>query len=177
MLASEATLRAQEVNVTKALKVKAAYLYNFGKFVEWPEDAFAGDDAPFVIGIIQDDPIGDILDASVHAKKLMGRSIEIRRLRLSDPDYRSKLRQCHVLYIGIAAREQIERLCATLAEQPVLTVSSVPGFASSGGMIALVLKEGRIVFEINRDALEQAGLKASPKLLKLARIVKTDKHQ
>lgn len=177
MLASEASTRAQEVNMTKALKVKAAYLYNFGKYVKWPETAFTGEAAPFIIGVMQDDPIGEILDASVRAKKLMGRSIEIRRLRLSDPDCPSKFRQCHVVYLGSAARDRIDGICATLAEQPVLTVSSVPGFASSGGMIAFVLKEGRIVFEINREALEQAGLKASPKLLKLARIVKTDKHQ
>lgn len=177
MLAFEATARVEEVNVTKALKVKAAYLYNFGKFVEWPESVFTGDAAPFVIGVIQDDPISEILDASIRAKKLMGRSIEIRRLRLSDPDSRSKFRQCHVIYVGNAARDRIEGLAATLAERPVLTVSSVPGFASSGGMIGFVLKEGRIVFEINRDALEQAGLKASAKLLKLAKIVKTDKTQ
>ncbi len=164
-------VRAQSVDEAKALKVKAAYLYNFAKFIEWPDQASEDDQAPFVIGVLGEDPFGRILDDTVKGKKIAKRPIEIRRLRWSKQEDRAKLERCHILYISESERHRTDHIISVLEERPLLIVSDIHEFAHSGGMIGFVLEKGRIVFEINREALERARLKASSKLLKLARIV------
>lgn len=165
------SVRAQEIDKAKAIKVKAAYLYNFAKFIQWPEKSFEGQEAPFVIGVLGGDPFGRILDDTVKAKKIAERPIELRRLRWSRPEDRAVLTGCHILYISKSERYRLDDILVTLAERPVLVVSDVREFACDGGMIRFVLEKGRIVFEVNREALKRAGLVASSKLLKLARIV------
>ncbi len=164
-------VRAQVIDEAKATKVKAAYLYNFAKFIEWPDDALGDEEAPFVIGVLGDDPFGRSLDDTVKAKKIATRAVEIRRLRWSKQVDRAKLEGCHILYISNSERSRLKQIVAALEDQPVLLVADMPGFASDGGMIGFVLEKQRIIFEINREALEQAKLKASARLLKLARIV------
>ena len=165
-------VRAQKVDETKALKVKAAYLYNFAKFIEWPDYAFSGEETPFVIGVLGDDPFGQYLDDTVRAKKIAGRPVQIQRIRWSDLRNRARLTSYQVLYISKSGRIRLKETLAALEGQPNLLVSDIAGFASDGGMIGFVLKKQRIVFEINREALGKAKLKASAKLLKLAQIVK-----
>ncbi len=165
-------VRAQEIDEAKALKVKAAYLYNFAKFIQWPDNAFEDETTPFVIGVLGDDPFGQILDATVKAKKIAQRAVKIRRLRWSMQVDRAKLKDCHVLYISNSEQRRLKDILATLEDQPVLLVADIGGFASDGGMIGFVLENQRLIFEINREALEHTKLKASAKLLKLARIVK-----
>ena len=160
---------AQEIDEAKALKVKAAYLYNFAKFIEWPDGAFEDEKTPFVIGVLGDDPFGQDLDATVKDKTIAKRQVKIRRHRWSKQEDRAKLKDYHILYISKSERHRLKEIFAALEDQPVLLVADVPGFASAGGMIGFVLEQQRIVFEINREALEQANLKASAKLLKLAR--------
>ncbi|MBU0719487.1 MAG: YfiR family protein [Planctomycetes bacterium] len=162
---------AQEVDETTATKVKAAYLYNFAKFIQWPDAAFDDDQAPFVIGVLGDDAFGQVLDDTVKAKKIAERPIELRSLRWSRPADRAELKRCHILYISDSERYRLDDILATLEERPVLVVSDAHEFARDGGMIGFVLEQGRIVFEVNREALERAELKASSQLLKLARIV------
>ena len=162
---------AQEVDEAKATKVKAAYLYNFTKFIQWPDTAFEDDKAPFVIGVLGDDPFGRILDDTVRGKKIAERSVKIRRLSWKEEEGRTSLRSCHILYISDSERYRLDDILAALEQRPVLVVSDVREFASDGGMIGFVLEQGRIIFEVNREALERAELKASSKLLKLARIV------
>ena len=164
--------RAQEIDEAKALKVKAAYLYNFAKFIEWPDDALGDEEAPFVIGVLGDDPFGQSLDDTVKAKKIAKRPVKIRRLRWSEQEDRAEVKSCQILYISNSERSRLKEILAALEDQPVLLVADITGFASDGGMIGFVLEQQRIIFEINREALEQAKLKASAKLLKLARIVK-----
>ncbi len=175
LLVAAAEVRAQAVDEAKALKVKAAYLYNFAKFVEWPDNVFENDKAPFVIGVLGDDPFGRILDDTVKAKKIATRGIRVRRFHWSGERDRTTLRSCHVLYISASERLRLDDILAALKEYPVLVVSDLHEFAHDGGMIGFVLKKGRIVFEINNQALERARLKASSKLLKLARIVEPKK--
>lgn len=163
---------AHEIDEGKALKVQAAYLYNFARFIEWPVRAFENDDAPFVIGVLNDEPFADVLTRTVKGKRITGRRVEIRRFRWAKTADRVRLNDCHALYIGESRQASMHDVLTSLGHDPVLTVSDIDGFAGKGGMIGFVLKEGRIVFEINVDALEWAGLKASSKLLKLAKIVK-----
>ena len=167
---------AQELDEAKARKVKVAYLYNFTKFIEWPDKAFEDDQAPFVIGVLGDNPFGRILDDAVKAKKVAGRPIKVRRFDWSKREDRTSLESCHVLYISKSERHRLDDILTALEERPVLVVSDMSEFARDGGMIGLVLEKGRIVFEVNREALEGAGLGASSKLLKLARIVEPKKR-
>ncbi len=162
---------AQEVDEAKAIKVKAAYLYNFTKFILWPDTAFEDDKAPFVIGVLGDDPFGRILDDTIKAKKIAGRPIELRRLRWSKQEDRAALTGCHILYISKLERYRLDNIFAALEKRTVLVVSDIREFARDGGMIGFILEQGRIIFEVNREALKRAELKASSKLLKLARIV------
>lgn len=168
-----AFVRADEIDQTKALKIEAAYLYNFGKFIEWPSASFKTNEAPFVIGVLGEDPFGDILDSTVSSKTLQGHAIKIRRLRWNHAD-RSALVKCHILYICRSEQARLREILAAIHGDPVLAVSSLRDFASLGGMIGLVLEDGHIVFEVNLSALHKSTLKTSSKLLNLARIVEPD---
>ena len=166
-----ASVRAQEVDESKAIKVKAAYLYNFAKFIQWPDTAFEDDKAPFVIGVLGDDPFGRILDDTVKGKKIAERSVTIRRFSWKEEEDRTSLKDCHILFISGSEQNRRDEIFAALKGHPVLVVSDIHEFARDGGMVEFVLEEGRIVFEITREALEKAELKVSSRLLKLARIV------
>ncbi|MFQ5430328.1 MAG: YfiR family protein [Phycisphaerae bacterium] len=175
--ASAAPVGGRDIDEAKARKVRAAYLYNFAKFVKWPAGAFKDDKAPFVIGVLGDDPFDDTLDDTVKGKTIHGRVIQVRRFHWEEEKARSEPLRCHLLYIARSERGRLSQVLAVLKKRPVLVVSDIAGFAHNGGMIGFVLEKGRIAFEINREALEQAHLKASSKLLKLARIVKSRKRR
>ena len=151
--------------------VKAAYIYNFAKFVEWPADAFARPDSPFVIGIIGKDPFGSVIDKAVQGKTIDGRSFTVVRLKL-DQD----LKQCQILFVSASEKDKISRLFSDLKGAPVLTVGETPQFASRGGIINFKIENGTVRFEINPDAAKRAHLTISSKLLSLARIVKDEKR-
>lgn len=170
VLAGTAALAGQ-LDELKILKVKAAYLYNFPKFIEWPASAFADADSPFVIGVVGADPFGAILDGTVQSKKILSRSIEIRRFQTADASIRPALEACQVLFISASEETKLSEILSWLRDSPVLLVSDIDSFGDSGGMIGLVLEDGHIVYEVNRKALERAGLYAHSELLNLARRV------
>ena len=172
VLVAASGVRAQVVDEAKAAKVKAAYLYQFTKFVEWPEESFENDKDPVVIGILGDDRFGSVLDKTVRGKRVKGRKIVIRRFPSWAYRDAKALGRCHILFVDSSMRAQLEKLLPALAESNVLLVGDGKSFAQAGGMIGLVLEEGRIVFHVNREAVKRAGLKISAKLLNLARIVK-----
>lgn len=145
--------------------VKAAYLYNFAKFVEWPSGAFANADAPLSICIAGDNPFGGALDS------LSGKMVESRPVAVRHVPAATGLEKCHIVYIGRAEQGRFKAVLAKLARLPILTVGDIADFAQEGGMIGLVEAEQRIRFNINLAATRQANLKLSSQLLKLATIV------
>lgn len=146
-------------------QVKAAFLYNFAKFVEWPESAFAGPDAPLVFCVPNDDAFGAALDP-LRIKTVKGRKIAVKSLSdLQDA------RACHVLFLGAAAAGRMEGLLSALAGAPVLLVGDSERFVRRGGMIGFILERNKVVFEINEGAAKRTGLVVSSQLLKLARTV------
>lgn len=145
--------------------VKAAYLYNFAKFVEWPSEAFASDDAPLWICIAGANPFGDAL-AMLSGKRVENHPVEVRHLPTM-----TGLDRCHIVFIGRIEQGQFKTVLAKLARLPVLTVSDIGDFARAGGMIGLVEAGQRIRFDINLTTARQANLKLSSQLLKLASIV------
>ena len=146
--------------------VKAAFLFNFTKFVEWPESSFDGADSPIVIGIVGDDPFGDNLARIVAGQKVQGRGIVIRNKRYSD-DFRT----CHVLFISTSERHHSNQILADLQASAVLTVSDNEGFADAGGVMQFVTEDNHIRFVINLNAAARNHLHVSAKLLALARVI------
>ncbi len=149
-------------------QVKAAFLYNFAKFVEWPAEALS-EGGPFVIGILGEDPFGSLIDEAVAGKTVREKRIIVKRL--------SKIEEAvdsHILFISDSERENVSRILKQLGHAPVLTVSDLGRFAEQGGMVQLVTEQNRVRFAINVAVVERAGLKPSSQLLKLARIINSD---
>jgi YfiR/HmsC-like len=149
--------------------IKAGFIFNFAKFVEWPQATFAQPDSPIVIGILGTDPFGTIIDQIVQDKKIGGRGFVVKRLKWgADP---KDVRECKILFVGASERAHIDELVQIVRGLPILTVGETPGFAERGGVIRLVLEDNRVRFEVNVDAARQAGLTISSRLLTLARII------
>jgi hypothetical protein len=147
-------------------QVKAAFLYNFAKFVEWPPSGFRDATAPLQICILGRDPFGQALRDIVSAKTVNGRKFEI--------DYLVDMqlaRACHILFIASSEKDRVKQILESMRGTVALTVSDTEGFAEQGGMIDFLLDNGRVLFEVNRNAAEQAGLKISSKLLGVAKVV------
>lgn len=149
-------------------QVKAAFLYNFAKFVEWPTASSAG--VPeLVIGIWGDDPFGAVLDNVVRGKTVSQRPLLIRRLTRME-----EARSCQVLFVSRSEQERLSPLLEILRGQPVLTVSESDRFAQRGGMINFILVNENVKLEINPNAATAAKLKIKSNLLSLAKIVNPD---
>lgn len=149
-------------------QVKAAFIFNFTKFTDWPTNASAPPNTPIVIGIVGQDPFGNTLDDVVSGESVRGRPLVVKRLRVEED-----LRSCHLLFISRSEKDRLPALLSRLKGSPVLTVGDFDGFANQGGMVNLLLIQKSVKIDINQAAAEEAGLQISAKLLKLARIVRS----
>jgi hypothetical protein len=146
--------------------VKAAFLYNFTKFVEWPADAFTGEHSQFKVCVLGEDPFGKSLGV------IAGESVAGRRISLLRTGEIKAPEGCHILFISRSERDRLSQVLADLKQEPVLTVGDTGGFLDQGGIINFILEGGKVRFEINQEAAERAGIKISSKLLRLAIRVK-----
>jgi YfiR/HmsC-like len=142
--------------------IEAAFLSNFGKFVDWPQSAFQSPNAPIVIGVYGADPFRDSLVHIVQGKTIDGHLVVVQPLSFNT------LQNCHVLFISPSERKNLTAIVRKLDDSTVLTVSENIDLSQSGVMINLVRKNNQIHFEINDAAAKRAGLKISSKLLSLA---------
>ena len=143
--------------------LKATFLSKFARFVTWPEVALADSVVPMRIGILGDDPFGDAFDPVIGG----GNNVAIRYYdAVEDVD-------CHVLFVSASERRNLKQILTNLKQRSILTVGDVKGFADEGGMINFIVVGNKVRFEINNQAAEQAGLKISARLLKLARRITT----
>jgi hypothetical protein len=147
-------------------QVKAAFLYNFAKFIEWPPSSFPDASAPIRICILGRDPFGAELHQIADEKSVNGRKLQVHQLA----DLRTA-RTCHILFIASSEKPQLKQTLESLQGADVLTVGDTEGFVEKGGMINFVLENDRVRFEVNQKAAEQAGLKVSSKLLNIAKSV------
>ncbi len=154
---------AAAAELSREYLIKAAFLYNFAKFTDWPASAFATPDMPLTICVIGEDPFGAALDA-IDGKEIKGRIVAVRR-----PTGETGADSCHVIFISASERPRLAGILGSLRDRPVLTVADMPDFARAGGIINLKTnKEDRIRFDINIGRAQQAGLRMSSKLLSLA---------
>jgi len=163
-LLATATARAQPPAPTE-YEVKAAFLYHFARYVEWPPDGLPADEA-FVITILGDDPFGPALDTILKGKRIHDRRLVVRRVTHAEQVGRTQ-----ILFIGESLSEDLPRILRRLESTPTLTVGEGPLFAKTGGMIRFNKERDRVGFEINLASAERARLRISSQLLKLARIV------
>jgi hypothetical protein len=147
-------------------QVKAAYLFNFAKFIEWPPEAFETADSALNFCTLGRSPVVDELDSSMLGKSINRHAIAVRHLRGPED-----IKGCHLVFLAASAVKQQQKLVLAAKGSPMLLVAETPGFAQAGGTINFYSKAGRLLFEVNISAAENAHLKVSSKLLSLARIV------
>ncbi|MCU1286407.1 MAG: hypothetical protein JWO13_2757 [Acidobacteriales bacterium] len=160
-----ATTSSAQARATE-YQVKAAYLYNFGKFVSWPP-AQTNDGDSFGVCVLGKDPFGSSLDATIANATVANKKIVAKRITSADEAV-----GCRIVFIGNSEAARLEKLLPSLNKMGALTVSDIPRFINRGGMIQFVLNENRIRFEVNLTPAETAGLTLSSELLKVAASVK-----
>jgi hypothetical protein len=155
-----------ESNGTSEYDVKAAFLFHFAQFVEWPTEAFKDAASPLTYCTVGEDPFRGVLDESVKGKHAGNHELRVRHLK-----EREQVEGCQVLFLAAAQRGQEREQLARANGRPVLTVGETEHFAQQGGIIGFCLEEKKVRFEINLDAAGVAQLKISAKLLTLAKTV------
>ena len=149
-------------------EVKAAFLSNFAQFTKWPSGTFSDSGAPFVIGILGDDPFGRAMENIIQGRGVSGRKVVIRRGRnVTD------MRGCQIVFVSKSERGRAGEILGALQNlaglqgSPILTVGETEQFTRQGGMISFKMEGDKVRFDINSGAAQRAGLQISSKVLKL----------
>jgi len=145
-------------------RFKAAFIYNFAKFTNWPENAFNEND-PFILCTI------GIKNSSNNLDRLSGKTIKDRKLSIVIVKAGESISHCHMLYIDKSAKVKLKQLLKLTFKKPILTVSDMPSFSKNGGMIQFYRKEGKTHLIINLDTTRESNLKISSRLLILAKVI------
>jgi hypothetical protein len=148
------------------LHVKAAYLFNFGRYIEWPQQT-----NDVIIGVIGRDPIVEILEKTIAGKTIKGRPYRVKVFGRTDP-----VEHCEILFLPRSEARYAASLVAALAGRAILTVSDVESFSKDGGMVEFLLLDDTLKFDINVAAAEKAGLKISSELLRVAHEIRGRHH-
>jgi hypothetical protein len=144
-------------------QVKAAYLYGFGRFVEWPSAAAVAGDGAFVLCVLGEDPFGRLLDQAAEGGLLKNQPVNVRRIERPEDGT-----GCDTLFVSASEQPRLPRILSVLGRQPVLTVGDSPEFAQRGGMIGFSMDGSRVRFTVNLSAAQQAGLMLQSELLRVA---------
>lgn len=147
-------------------EVKAAFLCNFSKFVEWPSNSFPSSSSPIIIGVLNDSVLAKITEKLASTMNIGGRKLQIIQYKNIEQATR-----CHILYISPSEKDQLPGILKKVSDLPVLTVSETIGFCQLKGMINFSKSKNRFGFEINVNSTKRAGIKISSKLLGLATII------
>jgi len=154
-------------SASKEYEIKAAFLFNFTKFIEWPPLRFSEASDPIIIGVYGENPFGDILATNVRGRRVNGREIQVRAITSA-----LEARQVHLLFVGGAARYDPESLKAALQGSGTVMVTESTSLGRKSGVIILTVEDNKVHFEIDQDAAESTGVKLSSQLLKLATAVR-----
>ena len=165
-LACAAALALAQAQDEAQVRIKAAFLYKFGGFVEWPEAAFAGPQAPLVIGTLGADALADELERVTAGRRVQDRPVTVRRLRPGE-----KPEGVQVLFIGESQNARLAQIAAAVRGEPVLVVTESASATSRGSMINFVVEENRVRFDVALAPAEAGHLRISARLLGVARRV------
>ncbi|MFH1278229.1 MAG: YfiR family protein [Candidatus Eisenbacteria bacterium] len=147
--------------------LKAAFLYQFTKFITWPAETFASPGDPIRIVVVADDEFGELVESAVAGRRVGGRPFEVRRLEGLE-----NLPACNILFVCERVEDEYVRSDESIRRPGMLTVGETDRFMRSGGIIRFFVEERKLRFEVNTEAAGRAGLSISSEMLKLARIVK-----
>jgi hypothetical protein len=164
--------QSQDPSDSSEYFLKAGFIYNFAKLVEWPTGALGSPSSAIVIGVLGDDSVARIIEDVVSGKKLDGHTFAVKRLKWS----KDFVCNCQMLFITARENSHTDEIVARKTPS-VLTIAETPGFGKRGVMINFILEESKIRFEANVEAARQAGLNVSSRLLNLAKIVQTEKRE
>jgi hypothetical protein len=153
---------AQEDSQPSEYQIKAAFIFNFAKFVEWPAAAFPKASSPLIVGVLGENPFNDALEKMIKNKKVDEHPVIIMQYRAA-----TDATNCHILFISSSEKARLPQILNQLNGRSVLTIGEMPGFTEAGGMINFVLEGTKIRFQINNDAAINSRLKISAKLLGL----------
>jgi hypothetical protein len=167
---STAAAEPQDSQTLSEYVVKAGFLFNFAKYVDWPADSFEKADTPITIGIVGADPFGEDLEKILKNKTIKNRPFAIQRFR--EP---AGIQRCHILFVPRSEKDHIPEILKRIDSWPVLTVGEEEGFSRSGGMTNILIEKEKPRLEVNPDAAEKAKIAIDSKLLKVATIVRTGK--
>jgi hypothetical protein len=152
---------------SREYKVKAAFIYNFARFIEWPPEVFADSEAPFVVAVVGKDPFDGALEQVASGKKIGARRVEIRHFDSIDD-----IGPCQILFVPITDDDSEARTIRKIENGHVLSIGEGEAFTANGGTLRFFSEDNKIRFEVNTDAADRASLRISSKLLNLARIFK-----
>lgn len=150
-------------NDSVELRVKAAYLLHFVRYVYWPGSSATGTSSPVILGVLGPDPMVEVLETTVSGKTVNNRPIKVKVF--ASPE---QIDRCDVLFVPKSESRQLQSALSMLAGRPILTVSDTEKFSHEGGMVEFLLIDDTVRFSINNDAAERAGLKLSSELLRVA---------
>ncbi len=184
LIAANIAHAAQAASETsREYQIKAAFLYNFVKFTDWPGESAADSNdpntvdsnEPITIGIIGEDPFGDAFEP-VKDKRVKGRTIVLKRFKGLEESKQSNeqiegVRKCRLLFVCRSQKKQLGQIIDLVKDRPVLTVADMEGFLESGGMINFIMEDNKVRFEVNLAAARHAGLRINSRLLGLAKRV------
>jgi hypothetical protein len=156
---------------SKEYQIKAAFLFNFMQFVEWPPTVFKSADDPFRIGVLGQDPFNAALEETVQGETISNHKIIVEHAMQVDD-----LKNCQLIFISKSEKKRVTEILSALDDKPILTVSEIDGFAERGGGINFYLEGNKVRFEVNPDAARRDGLKVSSQLLSLGKIIETAKE-
>ena len=155
-----------QANPSVEYQVKAAFLFNFAKFVEWPSDTFVSVNSPIILCVFGYDPLGSALDETIRGKAINNRAVVARRIN-ELPD----LKSCQLVFVSSVEYKHLSEVLKSLKGTSALVVGESDGFADCGGGIQIFLEDKKLRFAVNVDAIQRARLAVSSKLLALAKIV------
>ena len=161
-MVSPSSLEGQRAKPTE-YEVKATYLFNFSRFVEWPAQGVQAQSDSFAICVLGENPFGPALNATVARETIAGKGVVARQIPAPQDAV-----NCHVLFISSSEEKRVKEILASLGTASVLTVSDLPKFTQRGGMVQFVLEDNKVRFEVNSATAERAGLRLSSELLKVA---------
>lgn len=165
-LAVPLTVHAESA-MQREYEIKAAYLYNFINYIDWPENTFPAAGGTIIIGVVGQSPFGAALEV-LNGKQVKGRTVALKQITdMKDLD------QCQIVFINSSEKSRLPELLDKLKDLRILTVSEIDGFAQQGGVINFISERNKVRFEINPDAAHRLGLNISSELLKLAKLVKS----
>jgi len=155
--------------ISREYQIKAAFLFNFAQFVEWPATAFTNAEAPLCIGVLGEDPFGTALEQTVLGETVHSRKLIVRHSRRVED-----LTACQLIFISKSEKGRLAEILSKLDGREALTVSEIDGFARRGGVINFYLDGNKVRFEINPAIAQREGLKMSSQLLSLGKIVQPE---